>query len=703
MLSASQKVLPSIPCNNELLAYVRESLKEEGNPLDSMRGVLVVRRFLDQAERLEAVSSDELPGTIRELIASAPQEAPQETAEAIKAHTIANFLNSINFIITGARPIIIALIEQLSTVQKQSSSRNGQSALEAGAAMRVTLEALEKSPLTSLRKAREVLTQLTEFEKECHNHLNESSIKDAKLREVSTFYIQRLEAHCESEHRIKQEEQIATLPARDSQEYRNALLAIDVYEASRKDRKHTPARHVGLRQESPESSQSADSMYRAIPPAHSIQIETISQTLAAIVDDKELAATIATTYKEMATWFQNTLPRVQALLGLDQNDFVTLLHSWHLAELEEALSNATSYHYPHQLLPKLFAIGGNSVESHEEIMQLIRDAGHYIHDLSPLERYLPEISPNLSPDNFISSHGFQMAQELRERSRRGDFSVKASHRIAAENAISELLTPYLKESAQDAARLLVYTFSEQPPLTNTPPSLAVFLREKILRHSDYKELGLFSKLAKAEKVNVKLTGVCRALEDLSLIKVFRPKEIKTMDVREALEVVTVTLAEHQKTMPTENWDMIVGLIKSVTGPSTVMSSLLARIPDLKKNNSVRQKKKTSGPRKTKTGQSLNDIYKTLSELEDLLKDINPAEEAYQLRRNLSRISTKVGIASRIVGNTDGTVSTEEACKLLNLVKPPHRVEESIVKDYLSTALSALTAATNLLKNNQGER
>jgi hypothetical protein len=685
------------PSNKDLLSSARATLASVSEALERLEQTQSkCEALIAHIHSLVAVDSSQLPTHFNKRLASAQFVPPSSVAEEIRDRALDNLQQALATLLGSVTPHIHAVHEHLKSVSAQSaggSSDQIEQGLKSGERLSQLLSALSSDP-ASFEVSTECTTELKKFSSVSRRFSN--AIGRENLATIAKQFSEHLDAHDNYLREAHHASQSALLPPSHSELYRNLLLAVDVYELERNTKQEIPARHS---RHSGDHNENINSLYRSLPAAHSIDIQALSKALTAIIGEQTLADTIAHTLVEKATWYQLEYPLVQHMLQLKPDQMDLLLTHWSLGELREFAHVSSELKIPAKLASQALLNEPRHITHPDMALAWLQEITTYFSQLSPLERYLPRISPHVSPELFIRHDCLEVAQAWLTRVRDGTIDKRALGRIAAENSISRLLIPFL-EHATSAAPTLVYGFGSHTSPREADPSPMSLTGPLLQRRKDLRMLEMT--LMSAETgIDLDRTTACSELQKRGLVKCeWPPNSPRKLNVDNFAEMTTKLVQDKQTALPPQIWEHTLAILDALHQPVETMHNLLQQIdslltaytPQVSTGNTVEHRMKiTASPEQAHT---------LISEISAKFEQLSRTDKPHEIKKKIDQITTSFTKLKRLISQSTSPI--EPAVEdLLNQIKISPRLSPDQVDEKKSTARLALTAISNLFMDPVG--
>jgi hypothetical protein len=680
------------PSNKELLSSARESLAHITVALARLEHVHAVSdTLISQIKVLSGVESSMLPEHLNKTLASAQFVPPPEIAEVIRARALQNLQQALGTLLISTMPDVQSVQEHLTCASlhaADTSSAHIAGAIAHGKELHHRLTDLS-SESQSLDQGADCAAELKKFVQLSRQFSNKIGL--GNLATVAKEFSKQLDAYDSNLHETRRTAQAELLPPPDSEMYRNILLAIDLYELERNPNKKDPTQHILHNDNQVEG---INAIYRSLPAAHSIDTQSLSAALTTVLGDKVLADTIAHTFIEKAVWYQLEYPLVQSMLQVSPDQMDLLLKCWSFSALREFAQAGSSLKMPAKVLSQTLLKDTTLLTEPERALNLLSDIATYTSELSPLERYLPRISPHTTPELFMRQDSLQVAQSWLARARDGSIGQPALTRIAAENALSKLLGPFL-EHAKSAASTLVYGFGKYAEPREAVPSPITLAQVLVTRNKDLLKFDI-NQLGSQTGLDLERGKACSELEQRGLFRIEAPPHAKRKISHSTLTEMETKLADNtQRALPPAIWEHTLAILDALHQPPVTMHKLLNQIDALLETHAPKATVKDTAERRLTLAASSDEVHSLISDIFDQLDRLKSESKPHELKKNIDRLTTSCTKLKKLLCST--TSPLDPALEdLLEQMRIPPRVSTAEVDNRRTTARQALTAISNLL-------
>lgn len=682
------------PSNQELLSSARASLADIAATLDRLeRFHRASEALVSHIDGLGAVDSAKLPEHLNKHIASARLAPPPDIAEAIRARTLDNLQQTLSRLLAGLTPDVQSVQDHLTRVSGSLADDKVApitAALECGRRLREQLThcSSDSRSLDTIRACTEELRRFIDVSRHFSN-----TIGKGNLQAIAKEFGEQLDAHVSSLRDSQLAAQAALLPPTDSDMYRNIVLAIDLYELERNSKHKNPALHI---LHGSNKTAGINALYRSLPEAHSIDTQGLTKALAAIVGDGRLADTVAHTLVEKATWYQLEYPLVLRMLKLRPDQMDLLVNYWSLGELREFAQATSQLKIDPRVATQALLNDTALLTDPERTFALLEDITVYLAQLTPIEKFLPRISPQVSPELFIRQGGLQVAESWRARARDSSIAQKPLQRIAAEHALAQLLRPFL-EHAKFAAPTLVYGFGCYTNPQEADPSPRTLSGSLPARRADFLKLEI-TVAATQDGIDPHRTTACRELEEHGLFRFEdKPRKIKSDSLS---EIKTKLAGDTQRALPPEIWKHTIAILEALHQPPEILDQLLNQIDLLTERNALKGSAKSTAEQRITITVPAEKVSPLISDISQQLDALRCEDKPHELWKKIARVTTSVGKLKQMFSPNSG--SPEPAVEeLLEQLKFPRRPSPAEIETHKHTARCALTAISNLVMDTAG--
>jgi hypothetical protein len=684
----------ALPNNKELLSSARASLATIAVTLQHLeRTHSASEALVSHIDGLLATDSSKLPEHLNRHIASARFAPPSDIAEAIRERTLGNLQQALSKLLAGLTPKVQSVQEHLTRVSASPAEDKVAAiaeALECGRRLCGQLTSLS-SDSKSLDISRACTAELRKFILLSRQFSN--SIGKSNLQTIAKEFGEQLDAHVSCLRDSQLATQAALIPPADSDMYRNILLATDLYELERHSTHKNPTRHI---LHGSDHVEGINALYRSLPEAHSIDTQGLAKALTAIVGEESLANSIAQTLIEKATWYQIEYPLVRSMLQLQPDQMDLLLTNWSLAELREFAHATSQLKIPARVASKALINDTALLTDPERTLTLLQDITEYFTQLTPLERFLPRISPQVSPELFLRHDSLQVAESWRARARDGTIPHTSLQRIAAEHALAQLLAPFLEE-AKFAAPTLVYGFGCYSNPRDAGPSPRTLSRSLPTRRADFLRLGI-SVAATQDGIAPHRITACHELEKRGLFRFEdKPRKIKSDSLS---EIKTKLAGDTQRALPPEIWEHTIAILEALHRPPEILHQLLNQVGLLTETHAPKVPAKSTSEQKIMIAAPVEKVHTLISDISQQLDALDREDKQHKLWKKVDRVATTVGKLKLVLSPRSGSPEPAVA-ELLEQLKFPRQLGPAEIETQKHTARRALTAISNLVMDTAG--
>lgn len=705
-LSDSRAPLPS---NGDLLAAARNELKVADAACERLvKTQHLTHALVTRMVALTTVTPEQLPEHLTKHLASAQHSPSPEIALAIRDSVLNNIRQALEKAIPSIAPDAQEILEFLRGGSKRSldvGPTRAERAISKGAALCMVAQECSTTTCT-IDDYTKVATALDEFVKVARQCFGQ--IGTAGLKSLATQFVAELEAHDQSLQAERRAAQALQLPPHNSQLYRNIVLAVDLHELEKNGislgGRSTAALHILPSDTLGGASDSLNSLYRQLPAAYTIEINELSAALTSIVGDSGLATEIARNFHAKSTWYQGEYPLVQRILGVSPEQMDLLLNSWSFPQLRIFANSCAALQIGIKVASAALLKDSSLLTSPDETLGLLGKISEYVTQLSPLEHYLPRISPRISPEDFLQQRGVDVASNWLATVRTSGIPPLALSRLAAQNAVTQLLTPHLA-NARHAATVLVYGFGGRVESKSSGPLVAELTSPVHARNADLEYFELQESASTRPLGNTGLwldkghTEACRELTNKGLL---RTPNVSTSGgaKKSATEALSTMgqLVRDQKHLPSVVWEHVLAILTGLKSEKNTLSSLLLQTDEIitssaSSSSSPERRRGSSGKQKRMTA-SPDEISELISAIQQQLAELDVDLPQHQLKRKFDQLVTNF---QKLKNAVLPKSSSSDLNQLIEGLELPTRLGRADT----SSVLAELVAIQNALSRPRG--